>query len=62
MPEIERAAGLAAADATVVEAQHRQAGVGQVLPANVVKGLRALAGAHAVDLDHDESQLGELLD
>ena len=37
----------------------REAGVPDVLPGHVVEGLRAVVGPHAVDLGHDEPQLGD---
>ena len=39
----------------------RQAGVLQVLPANVVKGFGSIRRSHAVDARHDEAQLGHRL-
>src|SRR5436190_1129886 len=37
----------------------RKTGVAEVLEGDVVESLRAIAGAHAVDLDDDEAQLGQ---
>jgi len=67
------AAGRAAVEADAVEVEGRvgrgggaepgdavgEAGVGQVAPSDVVEGLRPPVGAHAVDLDDDEAELGQ---
>src|SRR5205823_5978632 len=37
----------------------RKAGVLEVLPADIVKGLRAVGGPHAVDLHDDEAEVSK---
>ena len=39
----------------------RETAVPQILPADIVKCLAAIAGPHAIDLDHDETELGHLV-
>ncbi len=38
-----------------------KAGVGEILPADIVKFFGAVGSAHAVDLDDDEAPLGKFL-
>ena len=38
-----------------------ETGIAEVLPGHVVKRLRAVRRAHAVDLDHDEAEFGQRL-
>ena len=44
-------------DRLVPEDAIGEAGVAQILPRDIVECLRAIAGAHAVDLDDDEARV-----
>lgn len=47
------------AAAALCQRMRREAGVGEVLEGDVVEGLGAVAGSHAVDVHDDEAELGQ---